>query len=112
MCLCWFGVFCNQGDKLWSSDDKEILEIAKNDLNKISIIDTSKISDYKVVRQEKAYPVYDENYKSSVAKIVQELKTNYKKTMYMVGRNGMHKYNNQDHAMMSSIPTVIIYLCS
>ena len=48
----------------------------------------SEISDFKVVRQEKAYPVYDENYKSSVAKIVQELKTNYK-TMYMVGRNGM-----------------------
>ncbi len=97
--------FCNQGDKLWSSDDKQILEIAKKDLNKISIIDTSKISDYKVVRQEKAYPVYDENYKNSVSKIVQELKTNYK-TMYMVGRNGMHKYNNQDHAMMSSILTV------
>ena len=99
-CACVGLSIFNQGDKLWSSDDKEILEIAKNDLNKISIIDTSKISDYKVVRQEKVYPVYDENYKSSV-KIVQELKTNYK-TMYMVGRNGMHKYNNQDHAMMSS----------
>ena len=97
--------FCNQGDKLWTSDDKTILDIAKKDLNKISIIDTNKISDYKVVRQEKAYPVYDENYKNSVTKIVDELKNNYS-TMHMVGRNGMHKYNNQDHAMMSSILTV------
>ncbi len=97
--------FCNQGDKFWTSDDKTILEIAKKDLSKISIIDTNKISDYKVVRQEKAYPVYDENYKNSVSKIVDELKNNYS-TMHMVGRNGMHKYNNQDHAMMSSILTV------
>ena len=97
--------FCNKGYGLWSSSDKEIMEVAKNDLKKISIIDTSKISDFKIVRQEKAYPVYDENYKNAVLKIVEELNLKYK-SMHMVGRNGMHKYNNQDHAMMSSILTV------
>ena len=97
--------FCNQGDNFWQSSDSQILEIAKNDLRKIKIIDINKISDFKVVRQEKAYPVYDDNYKQSVFKVVEELNKKFE-TMHMVGRNGMHKYNNQDHAMMSSILTV------
>ena len=97
--------FCNEGDNFWSSNDDEILKIATKDLEKISIINTNKISDFKVVRQEKAYPVYDENYKNSVSNIINKLTSKYE-TMHMVGRNGMHKYNNQDHAMMSSILTV------
>ncbi len=97
--------FCNQGDNFWQSSDTQILEIAKNDLSKIKIIDINKISDFKVVRQEKAYPVYDDNYKQSVFNVVEELNKKFE-TMHMVGRNGMHKYNNQDHAMMSSILTV------
>ena len=97
--------FCNDGDDFWSSSDDEILKVAKDDLEKISIINNNKIADFKVVRQEKAYPVYDDNYKKSVFEIVSELRKKYE-TMHMVGRNGMHKYNNQDHAMMSSILTV------
>ena len=58
-----------------------------------------------VVRQEKAYPVYDEDYSENVRLIREELETRYP-TLHLVGRNGMHRYNNQDHAMMTAMLTV------
>jgi protoporphyrinogen oxidase len=58
-----------------------------------------------VVRQEKAYPVYDETYQRNVDAIREELEEAYP-TLHLVGRNGMHKYNNQDHAMMTAMLTV------
>ena len=64
-----------------------------------------KITDAYVDRQKKAYPVYDKKYKTIVKKISDEIEENYK-NLFLVGRNGMHKYNNQDHAMMTSILTV------
>jgi hypothetical protein len=58
-----------------------------------------------VVRQEKAYPVYDDDYAANVEAMRNELETRYP-TLHMVGRNGMHRYNNQDHAMMTAMLTV------
>ena len=58
-----------------------------------------------VVRQEKAYPVYDDEYAANVAVMRNELEARYP-TLHMVGRNGMHRYNNQDHAMMTAMLTV------
>jgi protoporphyrinogen oxidase len=58
-----------------------------------------------VVRQEKAYPVYDESYAANVDAMRTELEGAYE-TLHMVGRNGMHRYNNQDHAMMTAMLTV------
>ena len=58
-----------------------------------------------VVRQEKAYPVYDEHYAANVAAMRADLETRFP-TLHMVGRNGMHRYNNQDHAMMTAMLTV------
>ena len=58
-----------------------------------------------VVRQEKAYPVYDDDYAAHVATMREELEARYP-TLHMVGRNGMHRYNNQDHAMMTAMLTV------
>jgi protoporphyrinogen oxidase len=58
-----------------------------------------------VVRQEKAYPVYDETYASHVTAMREELAEAYP-TLHLVGRNGMHRYNNQDHAMMTAMLTV------
>jgi protoporphyrinogen oxidase len=57
-----------------------------------------------VVRQAKAYPVYDEDYRDHMAMIRLDLENSYP-TLHMVGRNGMHKYNNQDHAMMTAMLT-------
>ena len=58
-----------------------------------------------MVRQAKAYPVYDEEYASHVATVRRELERDFP-TLHLVGRNGMHKYNNQDHAMMTAMLTV------
>jgi protoporphyrinogen oxidase len=58
-----------------------------------------------VVRQEKAYPVYDDHYRENVEAIRNELESAYP-TLHLVGRNGMHRYNNQDHAMMTAMLTV------
>src|SRR4029077_10648665 len=57
-----------------------------------------------VVRQQKAYPVYDEEYREHVATIRLDLESSYP-SLHLVGRNGMHKYNNQDHAMMTAMLT-------
>ena len=69
------------------------------------LINKDDVIDLYVVRQEKAYPVYDENYRDIVKSVSSELKDKYK-SFYLVGRNGMHKYNNQDHSIMTSILTV------
>jgi protoporphyrinogen oxidase len=58
-----------------------------------------------VVRQEKAYPVYDDDYAANVEAMRAELESKFP-TLHMVGRNGMHRYNNQDHAMMTAMLTV------
>jgi len=58
-----------------------------------------------VVRQEKAYPVYDDTYAANVAAMRTELEAAYP-SLHLVGRNGMHRYNNQDHAMMTAMLTV------
>ena len=102
--------FCNKDDNFWNLNNVELKNVALQDLKLLNIIDTNKIIDLHIVRQEKAYPVYDEFYKEIVEKFSKELETNYK-NFYLIGRNGMHKYNNQDHSMMTAILTVenIIY---
>ena len=97
--------FCNEGEDFWNKSDEELKEIAIDDLNKLQLLTDEKIIDTHVVRQKKAYPVYDQNYKEIVNKISNEIENNYQ-NLFLVGRNGMHKYNNQDHAMMSSLLTV------
>jgi UDP-galactopyranose mutase len=62
------------------------------------------VCDACVVRQPKAYPIYDDTYRERIAQIRKDMEANYP-TLHFVGRNGMHKYNNQDHAMMTAILT-------
>ena len=102
--------FCNKNDKFWNNSDSDLKKIALEDLKLLKLIDTNRIIDFFVVRQEKAYPVYDDNYRDIVEKVSNEIENDYN-NFYLVGRNGMHKYNNQDHSMMTSILTVenIIY---
>ena len=97
--------FCFEGDGLWNSTDKQLIKLAKKELAKIGLCKRDDITDGCVVRQKKAYPVYDEDYKDNVADIREELEAKYP-TLHLVGRNGMHKYNNQDHAMMTAMLTV------
>ncbi|MGE3065834.1 MAG: NAD(P)/FAD-dependent oxidoreductase [Hyphomicrobiaceae bacterium] len=97
--------FCFEGDGLWESDDAELIALAKKELAMIGLAAEGDIVDGCVVRQKKAYPVYDDGYKANVETIRSELATKYP-TLHLVGRNGMHKYNNQDHAMMTAMLTV------
>jgi protoporphyrinogen oxidase len=97
--------FCFEGDGVWAADDAALLRLASAELVKLGLADPSDIVDGSIVRQPKAYPVYDEGYQERVETIRQELETRYP-TLHLVGRNGMHKYNNQDHAMMTAMLTV------
>ena len=97
--------FCFEGDPTWSSSDKDLIALATSELVTLGLADAGDVSDGRVVRQVKAYPVYDATYESRVQVIRHELEANYS-GLHLVGRNGMHKYNNQDHAMMTAMLTV------
>ena len=97
--------FCFEGDGLWTARDEDLIALAKSEIGKIGLIDPADVVDACVVRQEKAYPVYDAAYRENVETIRRDLALNYP-TLHLVGRNGMHKYNNQDHAMMTAMLTV------
>ena len=94
--------FCFEHDGLWASKDEDLIELAKRELIKIGLAKEGDVLDGCVVRQKKAYPVYDDDYLRHVATIRQELESRYP-NLHLVGRNGMHKYNNQDHAMMTAM---------
>jgi protoporphyrinogen oxidase len=96
--------FCFEGDGLWASSDEDLVALAKREIGKIGLMDPNAVEDACVVRQPKAYPVYDDAYRENVAAVRCELAALYP-TLHLVGRNGMHKYNNQDHAMMTGMLT-------
>jgi protoporphyrinogen oxidase len=97
--------FCFEGDGLWSSSDADLVELAKKELAILGLVDPKDVIGGAVVRQEKAYPVYDDEYATNVEAMRAELEGKFP-TLHMVGRNGMHRYNNQDHAMMTAMLTV------
>lgn len=97
--------FCFEGDGLWNSSNEELVELAKKEMQQLGMCDPKDVTGGVVVRQEKAYPVYDDIYKDNVEAIRSELESAYE-TLHLVGRNGMHRYNNQDHAMMTAMLTV------
>jgi protoporphyrinogen oxidase len=94
--------FCFEHDGLWDASNADLIELGKRELIKIGLAKEGDVVDGCVVRQKKAYPVYDDDYAQHVATIRQELEDRYP-NLHLVGRNGMHKYNNQDHAMMTAM---------
>jgi len=97
--------FCFEHDGLWDSSDNDLIELARRELVQIGLAREEDFVDGCVVRQKKAYPVYDDDYSRHVATIRQELDIGYP-NLHLVGRNGMHKYNNQDHAMVTAMLSV------
>jgi protoporphyrinogen oxidase len=104
---CCYGLeyFCFEGDGLWTSKDEDLVQLAKKELEQIGLGKASEVLDGCVVRQKKAYPTYDDEYAKHVDVLRRELEERFP-TLHPVGRNGMHKYNNQDHAMMTAMLTV------
>jgi protoporphyrinogen oxidase len=93
--------FCFEGDGLWTSSNADLIALGKKEIEKIGLTKASAVVDGYVVRQPKAYPVYDQFYKARVDSVRDAL-ANYT-GLYLIGRNGMHKYNNQDHSMMTAM---------
>jgi protoporphyrinogen oxidase len=92
------------GSFFWNKTDAELLEIGKSELEKIAFVKKDLILDGMVLRETQAYPVYDKNYKESL-KIVIDYLSNFS-NLYLMGRNGLHKYNNMDIAMLSAFKVV------
>ena len=97
--------FVNIGDDLWTMDDEKLIELAIKELETLSLIEKNSVEEGYVVRMPKAYPVYDLNYSENIQNIANWLSEEHK-NIFPIGRNGMHRYNNQDHSMMTAIKSI------
>jgi protoporphyrinogen oxidase len=102
--------FCFEGDSLWSKSNAELVELATEELAALGLAEPSKVERGHVVRVQKAYPMYDENYAERVAAIREWLDPI--ENLQQVGRNGLHRYNNSDHSMLTAIRAVENYISS
>jgi protoporphyrinogen oxidase len=96
--------FCFEGDGLWTMKDEDLIALGAKELGILGLVDPNDIEDGAVVRMPKAYPVYDGVYVEAVDTIREFLAE--MPNLYLVGRNGMHKYNNQDHSMLTAMLSV------
>jgi len=100
-------LFVDEGDEWWTMSDEDLVEKGKRELEQIGLLDASKVEAGYVVRTPKAYPFYDAEYKDNVAMLAKWLESNAP-NVHPVGRNGMHRYNNQDHSMFTAMLSVEI----
>jgi protoporphyrinogen oxidase len=97
--------FVFEGDEYWTMPDDQLVERGKRDLATLGLVQPAQVEAGYVVRMPKAYPHYDATYKDNVSTLRRWLETNGA-NVYPVGRNGMHKYNNQDHSMYTAMLSV------
>jgi protoporphyrinogen oxidase len=106
----WLGVeyFCQQGDTLWQRTDQEMARLAVEELARIGVIERDDVLDSTVARMPKAYPAYFGAYErfSEIRKYLDGIAN-----LFLIGRNGMHKYNNMDHSMLTAM-TAVDNICS
>ena len=96
--------FVFEGDETWNRSDEALIEQGKRELAVLGLVEPDKVEAGYVVRMPKAYPFYDQDYKENVARIVEWLE-DCAPNVHPVGRNGMHRYNNQDHSMYTAMLT-------
>jgi protoporphyrinogen oxidase len=101
----WIGLeyFCNEGDSLWNMNDNEFSSFAIDELSKIDVIEKKDVLDYVVIRMPKTYPAYFGTYNKF--SLIREF-TDKIKNLFLIGRNGMHRYNNMDHSMLAAMEAV------
>jgi len=101
----WMGLeyFCNEGDELWQKSDSDFISFAIDELVKINVIEKAKVLDSTIVRVKKAYPALFGSYDrfNIIRNFVDQFEN-----LFLIGRNGMHKYNNQDHSMLTAMVAV------
>ena len=94
--------FCSEGDELWEMSDSKLIELASQEIIKLNLgVKPGDVEDGCVIRQYKAYPVYDGEYRKHLQVLEDYIKTF--ENLQTVGRNGMHRYNNQDHSMLTAL---------
>jgi protoporphyrinogen oxidase len=93
--------FCDAGDAVWSLEDDELKRLATSEMEQIGLAPASLVEDGCVIRQRRAYPVYDVHYRDHVETLRRALGAF--RNLQTVGRNGMHRYNNQDHSMLTGL---------
>ena len=93
--------FCFEGDSLWSMPDEELVELGRKELETLGLVNGTDVEDGHVVRMPKAYPIYDSIYQKSLG-IIRNFLSGFE-NFQLVGRNGMHRYNNQDHSMLTAM---------
>jgi protoporphyrinogen oxidase len=93
--------FCNAGSELWEMDDAKLIALATRELAELGLARPEAVVDGTVIRQKEAYPVYDSEYRGALAEIRSWLAGF--RNLQVIGRNGMHRYNNQDHSMLTGM---------
>lgn len=101
----WIGLeyFCNEGDEIWELPEKTMISFAVNELEKINIINKEDVLDATVIRMPKTYPAYFGAYHRM--DVVRKFTDRFH-NLFLIGRNGMHRYNNMDHSMLTAIEAV------
>jgi protoporphyrinogen oxidase len=101
----WLGLeyFCSEGDSFWRKTDAEIIALAKAEMEAMDMLSPADVLDATVVRMPKSYPAYFGSYHrlSEVTEWADKFSN-----LFLIGRNGMHKYNNQDHSMLAAMTAV------
>ncbi len=97
--------FVNINDEMWNMDDKDLIEFGTKELTNLKLIKQDAVLEGYVFRMPKAYPTYDLDYQKNVNRISNWLKKEHP-NVFPIGRNGMHKYNNQDHSMMTAVMSI------
>ncbi|EAW36472.1 NAD(P)/FAD-dependent oxidoreductase [Lyngbya sp. PCC 8106] len=93
--------FCTEGDEIWKLSDTELLDLATREIEKLGLAKASQVEDGTILRQPKAYPVYDRDYRRHL-QVIQDYLSQFD-NLQTIGRNGMHRYNNQDHSMLTGL---------
>jgi protoporphyrinogen oxidase len=101
----WLGLeyFCNEGDSMWTSTDEEMSRLAVDELLRMKLANREDVLDTVVIRMPKTYPAYFGTYDRF--EVIRRWVDSFE-NLYLVGRNGMHKYNNQDHSMLTAMVCV------
>ena len=93
--------FCTEGDRLWNAPDQELISLGKSEVDRLSLADSSTVFDAFVIRTPKTYPVYLTGYTTHLEKLKNFVTT--MDNLQCIGRNGMFKYNNMDHSILSGL---------
>lgn len=93
--------FCNQGDALWNTPDKDLIELAGEEMEKMGLIKKADVIEGNVYRMRDAYPIYLGDYQKEIVKIRREIEKF--DNLHVAGRGGMFRYNNMDHSILSGL---------